>query len=370
MVGEQTTGAATPHNYIGISPLATTLTLVGARGVAGPRAPHDASHRTGERRSSSPLGDPPHDHTGQLPHTHPDVTTTTDKTIHPDARTTEAVPTHHQDVVVFPLPSPPVTSQTPVTGPPPPQQRPWTQRSLRYTRGRHHKRGHDPRHHHFDDPTRAEAADETTTARLEVFSIVLQFIAVVTSLMVTAPMAMVASRWEYRRKRCPLFVEVPPGFSIYWGNEDLTSCKLTAFLPVIVVLLSGTMLLSHCGLLHVWRTKGDPPPFAFSRLYSLITLAIAVVQTALALSVALTLTEGFRQTCIAFDLNLSWNEVAYSCKKNFEDRDESYGLDDLHTFNKIVTGLVGSWACSVTAILITIVYMLRSRLCWCQLVCI
>ncbi|XP_045598160.1 uncharacterized protein [Procambarus clarkii] len=234
-----------------------------------------------------------------------------------------------------------------------------------YTRGRQHKQGE------YRYPS-ADLEGEATTARLEVFSIVLHILVAGSALAVIIPMAMVTTRWETERKRCPLFVDKPPGFDYRWGwgNPDMTSCKVAAFLPIIMLVLSVTLLLFHSGLLHIWRIKEEPPAFAFTRIYTLVVLAIVALETLLALCVAVVLTEGFRHTCISFDLNLSWNEYVPSCQKNFADRDEAYLLDQLHTFAKIIVALASAWFCAITAILLTIVYITRSKICSCELVCI
>ncbi|XP_042203181.1 serine/arginine repetitive matrix protein 1-like isoform X1 [Homarus americanus] len=235
-----------------------------------------------------------------------------------------------------------------------------------YTRGQQHKPGQ------LHPSEAAKLEEEKTTARLEVFSIILHIIAAGSALTVIIPMAMVTTRWETYRKMCPLFVDTPPTLSSHWGwgNPDMTPCNTTAFLPIMVLALSVTLLLFHLGLLHSWRTKGEPPSFAFTRLYTLVVLAIVTLETVIALAVAITLTEGFRHTCISFDLNLSWNEYIHTCNQNYDDRDQAYMLDNLRTFEKIVTGLVGSWLCGITTILLTIVYMIRSKICSCELVCI
>ncbi|XP_053654697.2 arginine/serine-rich coiled-coil protein 2 [Cherax quadricarinatus] len=252
------------------------------------------------------------------------------------------------------------------------QQSPEKHQPGRRPRRGSHRRGRQHKQWEYRHPETAALEGETTTARLEVFSIILHVVALAAALSVMVPMAIVTSRWEVERKMCPLFVNKPPGFDHRWGwgNPDKTPCNMTAFLPIIEVVLSTTLLLFHSGLLNIWRLKGEPPAFAFTRIYTLVVLAIVALETLLAFAVAIILTEGFRHTCISFDLNLSWNEYVATCKENFDDRDEAYVMNQLHTFIKIVMALVGSWINVITTVLLTIVYVTRSKICSCELVCI
>ncbi|XP_063591629.1 repetin-like isoform X2 [Penaeus indicus] len=228
---------------------------------------------------------------------------------------------------------------------------------------------YEPRHGHqegnilyFDAATLEE---ETSTARLEVLSIVTHVIVMAASMMTTIPMAQVTVDWEYVRRRCPLFVDNNPQTDVNWGNADMSPCNVTAFLPLLVAVLSACLAFFHCSILHAWRMRGDPPIVAFSKKYAVATMVITGVQAVLSLAIACTLTDGFRQTCLSFELN-PWPDVRpASCKEGYDDRDFSYRLQDLHTFSKIIIGMVGAWICTVATIFLTIVYLIRAKLCSC-----
>lgn len=228
---------------------------------------------------------------------------------------------------------------------------------------------YEPRHGHeegnilyFDAATLEE---ETSTARLEVLSIVIHVIVIAASMMTTIPMAQVTVDWEYVRRRCPLFVDNNPQTDVNWGNENMAPCNVTAFLPLLVAVLSACLAFFHCSILHAWRMRGDPPIVAFSKKYAIATMVITGVQAVLSLAIACTLTDGFRQTCLSFELN-PWPDVRpASCKEGYDDRDFSYRLQDLHTFSKIIIGMVGAWICTVVTTFLTIMYLIRAKLCSC-----
>lgn len=215
---------------------------------------------------------------------------------------------------------------------------------------------------YFDAATLEE---ETSTARLEVLSIVIHVIVMAASMMITIPMAQVTISWQYVRRRCPLFVDKNPQTDVNWGNENMAPCNVTAFLPLLVAVLSACLAFFHCSILHAWRMRGDPPIVAFSKKYAIATMVITAVQAVLSLAIACTLTDGFRQTCLSFELN-PWPDVRpASCREGYNDRDFSYRLQDLHTFSKIIIGLVGAWVCTVATTFLTIIYLIRAKLCAC-----
>lgn len=178
-------------------------------------------------------------------------------------------------------------------------------------------------------------------------------------------LAIMATKWDYQRKVCPLFVTVPPGFHIHWGNEDMTACYITAFLPLIIVVLSLVLAALHCSVLRTWNGN-YMPTLAASRIIGLVTLAVSTLEAALALASAIILTEGFRQTCISFDLSLSWGEAPHTCRSNYIDRDFAYRLGYLHTFDLILGGLVCGWTLVVLTIILVFLSVTRARLCACQ----
>ncbi|XP_042890903.1 serine/threonine-protein kinase PRP4 homolog [Penaeus japonicus] len=231
---------------------------------------------------------------------------------------------------------------------------------------------YEPRHgqeegniRYFDAATLEE---ETSTARLEVLSITIHILVIGASMMITIPMAQVTIDWQYVRRRCPLFVDNNPQTDVNWGNENMAPCNVTAFLPLLVAVLSACLAFFHCSILHAWRMRGDPPVVAFSTKYALATMVVTGVQAALSLAIACTLTDGFRQTCLSFELN-PWPDVRPgSCKEGYDDRDFSYRLQDLHTHSKIVIGMVGAWFCTVATAFLAVVYLVRAKLCSC-LVC-
>lgn len=185
-------------------------------------------------------------------------------------------------------------------------------------------------------------------------------------------MAVVAGSWRRRGPDggvCVLYVRVPPGLGVYWGNEDLGPCKTTALLPVLVAALALTLSAAHTCVLHVWRTGGRAPAATASRVYAGVTLALVALQTVLALTAALILTEGFRQTCISFDLSLSWNEAPHTCRRNLEDRDAAYQVNA--TFPKLVAALVAGWTCVALTAALSVTCAVRARLCrCCRLLCV
>lgn len=214
--------------------------------------------------------------------------------------------------------------------------------------------------------------EETATARLEVSCLVMQVAAAATAVVQGVCMAVVTGSWRRRGADggvCVLFVRVPPGQGLYWGNEDLGPCKTTSLLPLLASALALTLAAAHTCVLHVWRTAGRAPAATASRVYAGVTLALVVLQTLLALAGALILTEGFRQTCISFDLSLSWNEAPHTCRRNLEERDAAYQVTG--TYPKLLAALVAAWATVALTAALCVTCAVRARLCrCCRLLCV
>lgn len=227
----------------------------------------------------------------------------------------------------------------------------------------------DEKDHFFRHTTLTE---ETATARLEVACLVMQVAAAAAAVVQGVCMAVVAGSWRRRGADggvCVLFVRVPPGLGVYWGNEDLGPCKTTSFLPLLVAALALTLAAAHTCVLHVWRTDGRAPAATASRVYAGVTLALVALQTVLALAGALILTEGFRQTCISFDLSLSWNESPHTCRHNLDERDAAYQVTN--TYPKLVAALVGAWTTVALTAALSVTCAVRARLCrCCRLLCV
>lgn len=224
--------------------------------------------------------------------------------------------------------------------------------------------------HFFKHTTLTE---ETAAARLEVACLVLQVLVAAAAVVQGVCMAVVGAEWRRRGSeggKCVLYVKVPPGLGVYWGNEDLTPCRAAAFLPMLVAALALTLAAAHVCILHVWRTAGRAPAAAASRVYGGVTLALVTLQAMLALTAALLLTEGFRQTCISFDLSLSWNEAPHTCRDNLDGRDEAYGVGP-DTFPRLVAALAAGWATVALTLSLAVTCAVRARLCrWCRLLCV
>lgn len=205
--------------------------------------------------------------------------------------------------------------------------------------------------------------------RLEVTCLVLQVLAAAAALLQGVPLALVTAAWHHQGPDvCPLYVSRPPGFGVHWGNEDLSPCKAAAFLPILVAALALTMATAHGCVLHVWRLAGRAPAASASKVYAGVTVALVALQVVVAMTAALVLTEGFRQTCVSFDLSLSWNETPQSCQERLRQRDASYQLTA--TFSRLVTGLVGGWSCVVLSAFLLVACAVRARLCSIHLLCI
>ncbi|KAG0723773.1 hypothetical protein GWK47_041961 [Chionoecetes opilio] len=212
-------------------------------------------------------------------------------------------------------------------------------------------------------------SEETSSARLEVTCLVVQVLVAVTAMVQAVPLALLTAAWQHQGPRvCPLYVTRPPGFGIHWGNEDLAGCKAAAYLPILVACLAITLATAHACVLHVWRTAGHGPAASASKVYAGITMILVVLQVVVALTAVLVLTEGFRQTCISFDLSLSWNEAVQPCSKRLGERDAAYTISS--TFGRIVAGLVGGWGCVVLSCVLLVVCAVRARLCTLQLLCV
>lgn len=197
----------------------------------------------------------------------------------------------------------------------------------------------------------------------------LHILAAVAAMVQGVPLALVTAAWQHQGPDvCPLYVSRPPGFGIHWGNEDLSPCKAAAFLPILVAALALTMATAHGCVLHVWRVSGQAPAASASKVYAGVTIALVALQVAVAMAAVMVLTEGFRQTCVSFDLSLSWNETPQTCKERLRQRDASYQLPP--TFPKLVGGLVGGWTCVVLSAFLLVACCVRARLCSIHLLCI
>ena len=115
----------------------------------------------------------------------------------------------------------------------------------------------------------------------------------------------------------------------------------------------------------MYRVKGDLP--SSSRVYGGVIVAIVTLELIISLTGVLILTEGFRQTCISFDLSLASYEIPKSCNIRLQDRDEAYEIT--RTFTKLVVGLVGGWGCVCVACFLLLACCVRARLCNVQLMC-
>lgn len=204
---------------------------------------------------------------------------------------------------------------------------------------------------------------------MEVLCLVTQGFVCIFALLQAVPMGLVTGAWQHQGPDvCPLYVSRPPGFGIHWGNEDLAPCKATAFLPILVAAIAVTLGVSHGCVLHVWRVAGQKPVTASSAVYARVTVVLVLLQLLVALTGIIVLTDGFRQTCVSFDLSLSWNEAPRPCKERLDDRDDAYNIAS--TFVRLVIAMAGGWACCIVSSFMLVASCIRARFFKCQLMCV
>ncbi|CAL4127987.1 unnamed protein product, partial [Meganyctiphanes norvegica] len=209
----------------------------------------------------------------------------------------------------------------------------------------------------------------------EILSLVLHCICIIGALLTIIPMAMVwrwsphdqemvmaASNWEHSRRRCPLYVSTEADAS--WGTESMAPCMFAAAMPVLFLVLSITLAIFHTFIIQTWGKSGEPPSIVFNREYCLIILGITTVEAVFAFAVAITVTDGIRETCHSYTLSESEHKPS-SCKDGFHYREESARSLWFDTFGKLLMGFVGSWIVAFATTFIAVVYLARSRICSC-----
>lgn len=204
---------------------------------------------------------------------------------------------------------------------------------------------------------------ETATFRLAIMSIILHIVAIGSSLMVIIPLALISGRWQSVRRTCPIYVHNNIGYDVDWGNPSMATCNIVAFLPIVILVLSFFLILFHYGILHTWYTNDAIPVFALTRKYSVGTMLLTLVEAMVAWTVACMLTDGFRQTCLSFELTPAPEDRPISCRYGFDDRDETYMFKDLDTFKKLMIGLSGSWLCVMTTTVMAVSALVRVCTC-------
>ncbi|XP_076039979.1 uncharacterized protein LOC143024752 [Oratosquilla oratoria] len=213
----------------------------------------------------------------------------------------------------------------------------------------------------------SEEGQKLIAGRYEGISAICHFICIALCLIVIVPMAGVAAAWENQRKRCPMFVKATPEDNVQWGNESIAPCNYVAFMPVFIIVLSLALLVTHGSLLYNWHSNGNFPELLVTRKYSLLLLAFNFFEFILMFSVACTMTDGFRQTCLSFELSPYPENRPENCKMGFSMRDKAYSLEELHTFARFIVGMIGAWLCSIILFFITLLSAVRGKLCSCNM---
>ena len=184
---------------------------------------------------------------------------------------------------------------------------------------------------------------------------------IATSLLTTIPMGLLSGQWQMYNSHCPLFVRATSHQQDYWGNPNMSICYLCSYLPLIVLLISLSMTIFHGSVLQAVRTKRKIPVFLKKRSYAVIMAIINSAELILAIGIAATLTDGFRQTCLSFQLSPWIQDRADSCKEGYDNRDHAYFIGN--SFNRILTGVVGAWLSVIFVFQTTIIFIWRTRIC-------
>ena len=197
--------------------------------------------------------------------------------------------------------------------------------------------------------------------RVEKVSLCCRLLIVILCVSITAMMSKLTSEWSLERRRCPMYVPNIPNIDIYWGNEKMFGCNYPAYMPVVIVITSLAVILLNSGIVTSRKQSNGTSRLLYSTNYPLVMLYLLLAETAVAISIACVLIDGFRVTCLTFQLNPWPDERPPGCKEGYNDRDDAYGLHN--SFAKIMASIVLSWITVALLVFCSFLYLRRCKCC-------
>lgn len=214
-----------------------------------------------------------------------------------------------------------------------------------------------------DGSPKQKLSDDASRGKIEMWSGLLHFLTICSALLVTVPMAVVSMNWDKYAHKCPLYVKNNLQHDRYWGNPSMIPCYVTAYVPLVIITISLTLVFIHGGLLVYWRSKRKSAGFYTTKSFNITLLFFNLVSLLVALTVACVLTDGFRQTCLSFKLISDINFRPTSCQNGFYNLDLNYNIE--WTYYYIVLAITGSWITVLLTLILFIMYVIRVGICRC-----
>ncbi|KAF2365779.1 hypothetical protein FHG87_003468, partial [Trinorchestia longiramus] len=199
---------------------------------------------------------------------------------------------------------------------------------------------------------------------MEMCSGLVQLFTICSCLLITVPMAILSKNWDWNADRCPLYVESNMQHDRLWGNPSMIPCYLSAYMPVVIMAISLTLLFVHGGLLFFWRSERRSSSFYMRRSFSLSLLFFSFVSFCVALAVACMLTDGLRQTCLSFQFISDIDYRPTNCQNGFNGLDLNYNIEG--SFYYIIFAMIGAWLTVIDTILYFILCLGRAKVCSCS----
>lgn len=140
---------------------------------------------------------------------------------------------------------------------------------------------------------------------------------------------------------------------------------MSAYLPLLVILISVGLVFVHGGLLVFWRSDRKSSSYYMTRSFGVTVTFLNVVAFAVALAVSCVLTDGLRQTCLSFMLITDYNFRPVNCQMGFDSLDLNYNMRG--TLYLIGFGILGAWLSVIFTLISVVMYTIRAGCCRCTL---
>lgn len=184
-------------------------------------------------------------------------------------------------------------------------------------------------------------------------------------LLTTVTLAIVSKKWDFYANKCPLYVSNNLAHDRFWGNPSMVPCYMSAYLPLLVILISVGLVFVHGGLLVFWRSDRKSSSYYMTRSFGVTVTFLNVVAFAVALAVSCVLTDGLRQTCLSFVLITDYNFRPVNCQMGFDSLDLNYNMRG--TLYLIGFGILGAWLSVIFTLISVVMYTIRAGCCRCTL---
>lgn len=207
-------------------------------------------------------------------------------------------------------------------------------------------------------------SEEKKRGRLEMWSGLLQLLTICACLLTTVPMAIMTRNWDWFAHKCPLFVESNLQHDRFWGNPSMIPCYMTAYLPVVVMAIALILIFVHGGLLFFWRSNRKSSSFYTKKAFAVTLMFCNFLAFGISFTVACTLTDGLRQTCLSFEFISDIDYRPTNCQNGFNGLDLNYDIEG--TMYYIIFAIIGAWLSVIFTLISFVLYFKRVKVCSCN----